>query len=251
MPDTFTPNYNMTKPEVGGSPDTWGTKTNGNWDIIDTKIKEAVDAALAAQNTADAAFPVSAIIMSGANAITGFLPCNGAPVSRTTYADLFAAIGVTFGPGDNINTFNVPDFRGYFPRGADQGRGVDPARVLGSNQANQLESHVHQVTGDVGDDTPDHVHLVSGSTAAAGTHTHTYTDEGASDTSTQGGGFSAKTGSANKNTGSAGSHSHTISFWSGGASARHHHPIDIASAATGVGTETRPVNLAVNFFIKF
>lgn len=45
MADTVTPNYNMTKPEVGSSANTWGGKTNGNWDIMDTGLKEVSDKA--------------------------------------------------------------------------------------------------------------------------------------------------------------------------------------------------------------
>ncbi|QIG66101.1 long tail fiber protein distal subunit [Ochrobactrum phage vB_OspP_OH] len=40
MADTQTSNYQLTKPEVGGSPDTWGDKTNNNWDKVDTLIKK-------------------------------------------------------------------------------------------------------------------------------------------------------------------------------------------------------------------
>ena len=46
---------------------------------------------------------------------TGWLLCNGDAVSRSTYADLFAVIGTTFGVGDGSTTFNVPDFRGRVP----------------------------------------------------------------------------------------------------------------------------------------
>jgi microcystin-dependent protein len=57
------------------------------------------------------------------------LECNGAAVSRTTFADLFAAIGTTFGVGDGATTFNVPDMRGRVPvgdgTGAAQFSGVD------------------------------------------------------------------------------------------------------------------------------
>lgn len=42
----------------------------------------------------------------------GWLICDGSAVSRTTYAALFALIGVTYGPGDGATTFNLPDFQG-------------------------------------------------------------------------------------------------------------------------------------------
>jgi microcystin-dependent protein len=70
---------------------------------------------------------------------TGFIKANGANVSRTTYADLFAAIGTTFGVGDGSTTFNLPDLRGYVPRGWDDGRGVDTGRAFGSTQADGIK----------------------------------------------------------------------------------------------------------------
>lgn len=72
-----------------------------------------------------------------------WLECNGAAVSRTTYAALFARIGTVFGAGDGSTTFNVPELRGEFVRGWDNGRGIDPARVFGSAQADEFESHTH------------------------------------------------------------------------------------------------------------
>lgn len=69
------------------------------------------------------------------SAPTGWLKANGAAISRTTYASLFAAIGTTFGSGDGSTTFNVPDLRGEFTRGWDDGRGVDSGRSFGSAQA--------------------------------------------------------------------------------------------------------------------
>jgi hypothetical protein len=66
---------------------------------------------------------------------TGWLKANGAAVSRTAYADLFAAIGTMFGAGDGFNTFNLPDLRAEFIRGWDDGRGVDSARAFGGQQA--------------------------------------------------------------------------------------------------------------------
>lgn len=69
---------------------------------------------------------------------TGWLKANGAAVSRTTYAALFAAIGTTFGAGDGSTTFNLPDLRGEFLRGWDDGRGVDPGRTFASAQKGTL-----------------------------------------------------------------------------------------------------------------
>lgn len=74
---------------------------------------------------------------------TGFLSCNGAAVSRATYASLFAAIGTTYGAGNGSTTFAVPDLRGEFVRGLDDGRGIDPSRAVGSAQAQEVENHGH------------------------------------------------------------------------------------------------------------
>lgn len=65
----------------------------------------------------------------------GWLVCDGSAVSRSTYSDLFAVIGTTFGAGNGSTTFNLPDLRGEFIRGWDNGRGVDDGRGFGSNQA--------------------------------------------------------------------------------------------------------------------
>ena len=69
---------------------------------------------------------------------TGFLECNGAELSRTTYANLYAIIGDTYGTGDGSTTFNIPDLRGEFIRGFDNGRGVDSGRGIGTSQEPSL-----------------------------------------------------------------------------------------------------------------
>lgn len=74
---------------------------------------------------------------------SGWLECNGDPVNRVTYADLFAAIGTTFGSGNNTTTFNLPDLRGEFIRGWDHARTVDNGRTFGSSQEQQLQKHKH------------------------------------------------------------------------------------------------------------
>lgn len=100
------------------------------------------------QRVADAistlAVPVGTVIhVAGSAAPTGYIKANGAAVSRTTYAALFAAIGSLYGDGNGSTTFNVPDLRGEFVRGWDDGRGVDSGRALGVNQMGSMESHSH------------------------------------------------------------------------------------------------------------
>lgn len=77
---------------------------------------------------------------------TGWLRCNGADVSRTTYAKLFARIGTTYGSGDGSTTFGLPDLRGLFVRGWDNGAGRDPDRVFGSQQGDDFAAHHHVLT---------------------------------------------------------------------------------------------------------
>lgn len=74
---------------------------------------------------------------------TGWLLCNGSAISRTTYATLFAAIGTAYGTGDGVSTFNIPDGRGEFIRGFDNGRGIDSGRVFGSAQTDAFQGHFH------------------------------------------------------------------------------------------------------------
>lgn len=76
---------------------------------------------------------------------SGWLKANGAAVSRTTYAALFAAIGTTFGAGDGRSTFNLPDLRGEFIRGVDDGRNVDSGRGLGTAQGDAIKTHTINV----------------------------------------------------------------------------------------------------------
>ena len=80
---------------------------------------------------------------AGTSAPAGWLKANGAAVSRTLYADMFAAVGTTYGAGDGHSTFNLPDMRGEFVRGWDDGRGIDLGRVFGSVQSDNTRRHIH------------------------------------------------------------------------------------------------------------
>lgn len=64
-------------------------------------------------------FPTGAIIPFAGNDIpSGYLPCNGSAISRTTYADLFTVIGTTYGSGDGSTTFNLPNLIDKFIQGS-------------------------------------------------------------------------------------------------------------------------------------
>jgi microcystin-dependent protein len=101
----------------------------------------------------------SVFCMAVATVPSGYLECNGAAVSRTTYAALFAIIGTNYGNGDGSSTFNVPDLRGEFVRGFDNGRGVDNGRSINDPQSSANLSHGHSVSASVTD--PGHNHATS------------------------------------------------------------------------------------------
>lgn len=118
---------------------------------------------------------VGTVVGMGTNvksgAPTGWLFCDGSAVSRTVYAELFTAIGVSSGEGDGQTTFNLPDYRGRFLRGVDDSSGHDP-------DADQR--HAENVGGNIGDrvgSAQDSATALpaSGTLAAgeAGNHTHT------------------------------------------------------------------------------
>ncbi|HFC8546142.1 TPA: phage tail protein [Neisseria lactamica] len=90
--------------------------------------------------------PSGAVLyFAGRTAPAGWLKANGAAVSRTTYAALFAAIGITYGAGNGSTTFNLPDLRGEFMRGWDDGRGIDRGRAFGSAQGDAIRN----ITGSI------------------------------------------------------------------------------------------------------
>lgn len=105
--------------------------------------KQQLDAAILA-----AGMPSGAVAFFAMNtAPAGWLKANGALVSRTTYAALFAAIGTTYGAGDGSTTFKLPEVRGEFLRCWDDGRGIDTGRIFGSAQLDAFQGHRHQQSG--------------------------------------------------------------------------------------------------------
>lgn len=180
-------------------------------------------------------------IWTNASLPSGFLWCDGSAISRTTYADLFATVGTTFGVGDGATTFNLPDLRGRVPVGQDDmdnavgtgggaasrvttaGSGVDGATLaaVGGAQnhtlvAGEMPVHTHTVTD------PGHTHTEGGHThnlldissgagagnyiTPTGTIASTYTAKGAMVQTTTITINSNTTGITNQNAGSGGAH---------------------------------------------
>lgn len=76
---------------------------------------------------------------------TGWLECDGAAVSRSTYAALFTAIGTTYGAGDGSTTFAIPDYRGYFLRAFGTNANGLFSGPMGAKQADEFKSHSHNL----------------------------------------------------------------------------------------------------------
>ena len=224
---------------------------------------------------------------AGAAAPSGWLLCNGAAVSRATYAALYAALGGAsspYGQGDGTTTFNVPDTRGRALMGAGTGTGLT-ARVLGAaigtesftiavanmpNHRHQVNNHDHGATVAAESqqhthDLASHVHWVNG----VGNHQHGIGgDTGNRYLITHGGGVDragvAAGGTQNLYTFSgmdaAGGHDHgntggPSNNTSGGRSATHNHGITAdAPFTTYQGSDTAisymTPHLVVNHIIK-
>lgn len=130
----------------------------------------------------DNRMPTGSFVMYGASsAPTGWLLCDGSAVSRTTYADLFAIIGTTFGAGDGSTTFNVPNLSDRFPIGygltalmGATGGAADHSHT-GPSHTHNGPSHRH--TNPNVNFNGDHAHS-QGNTGSGGSHSHgagTYT----------------------------------------------------------------------------
>ena len=159
--------------------------------------------------------PIGSIITSSTPGVsTGFMLCDGSAVSRTVYAALFLKIGTAFGTGDGSTTFNIPDLRGQFIRGTSYSSGIDP------DSASRGALLPGGATGDTVGSYQSHV---------ASNHNHilnTYSGWGYYN-----GGNRAFWNAGDRSTGqAAGQYTDT--------------------GDSGVGAETRPVNVYVNFLIK-
>lgn len=123
--------------------------------------QQSIKAYVDAEVLGSAGIPSGSIIQSlSTTTPTGYLYCDGAEVSRVTYASLYTAIGNASGGGDGSTTFQLPDLRGQFIRGQADGQILDPDRAsriaqdiggntgdnVGSLQSHELDQHDHATT---------------------------------------------------------------------------------------------------------
>lgn len=218
---------------------------------------------------------------AGSTAPTGYLLCDGSAISRTTYADLFAVIGTTYGTGDGSTTFNIPDMRSRLPVGVGSGRALASNEGIAeaSRSAYFSHSHTHTISSDAAAHSHgtsgaagSHVHAMgdhshTGSTNAIGDHDHTVTNTYTftQQTNTTTGGSSLRLTGATyvaAQTTTAGSHAHTVTTGSSGSSvntgsaADHSHTLPSANASHSHGGATLSDGsgmhpyLALNYIIK-
>lgn len=163
---------------------------------------------------------------------TGYLECTGAAVSRTTYAELFAVIGTTYGSGDGSTTFNLPDYRGMFLRGLAGDATTDPDKTTRTDRGDGTGGNV--VGSRQGDATRAHTHSAGTlATASAGNHSHTYGNAG---------------GSSQVNSSAVNLSVADLDTGTTSTAGAHTHDITGATASTG-GNETRPTNVYVRWII--
>lgn len=141
--------------------------------------------------TGGATAPTGVILpWSQATAPNGFLKCDGTAVSRTTYKDLFAVIGTTYGVGDGSTTFNLPDLTSRLPVQANTSTNVGQvggvnrvAPTIQNNQALNAPSITGAVTATVGNLALNAANLTGDVTAGVGNLAKSTTLTGAPGTS--------------------------------------------------------------------
>jgi microcystin-dependent protein len=170
--------------------------------------------------------PTGTIIAYAKNATPpgGWLQCNGSSISKTTYADLFDVIGVTFGGTSTGTTFDLPDLRGVFIRGSS------------SQTITDLRGVSRTYTGTFAQIKSDSVQRIQGS-AELGTGSFGVPTQNETGVFIDSLGAFGGTGAANQPTFGSGAYQRTLKF-------------DSADSVSS-GTETAPANIALLYCIKY
>jgi len=174
----------------------------------------------------------------------GYLLCNGGAVSRSTYAELFAVTGTTYGAGDGSTTFNVPQLQGKMPQGFD-GNTYNLAGTGGANTVtvSLTNNQAVTVTGNI-----DNTSLT---TAQLASHGHT-TNANAFSNQTGNTGHQAQNAAPYSPNGNQNNPAGSVGNAGSGTGHNHSHTLSgtLTGTVTGSGTNSFSPFVVVNYIIK-
>ena len=183
-----------------------------------------------------------------ATAPAGYLLCDGSAVSRSTYAELFAVTGTTYGTGDGSTTFNVPQLQGKMPQGYDGNTynlsgtgGANTVTVAVTNNQAVANNQAVTVTGSIGN--------TSLTSAQLASHAHSFT-AGVNVSSEGDGGNNnsagTPSGGTTSNQGSGTAHNHSNGTLAGTLTGT----VAITGTVAAAGTNSFSPYVVVNYIIK-
>lgn len=200
--------------------------------------------------------PIGSIQMyGGTSAPEDWLICDGAAISRTTYASLFAILGTSYGVGNGSTTFNLPDLRGRVAVGKSTDTEFDALGETGGSKTetlttSNLPSHSHSASSGTANN--DHTH--NGTTNVGGLHTHHVTVGIGYGGSGYGDGY-GKTSLNNPGSlwyhsyaDADGNHQHTFS--TGYMSNNHTHTVSVNNTGSGTAHNNIQPYQVVHYIIK-